>query len=275
MERRLADWRRMMNDLQIELPSMKTSIHNFVTYLEGTQGLETLEAVKLIVLELDADLSSLKTRIDETYAALRVDMQFFESRRSISEAKTVTKLTELAFIFIPLSFVSSLFSMSVDELRNGVPIWTFVLAALIFALLAYGIRFIVANDFLTDSSRRALERFWARRNVRRGASIPTLTFVQLTAQEIWDNGGQELFAKCLGLSFLSAFVVVPVGFMWASIGLDTGFKISLTLLLVLSALGIGIFMAKSEGHTLRTGFFSSRNHRQSSHDDSESSGEDV
>ena len=247
MERRLADWRRLMNDFQTELPAINNSLRSFIGFLSHRQGLGTSDAAQAIIAELEADLSSLKTRIDETYAALRVDMQFSESRRSITEAKTVTKLTELAFIFIPLSFVSSLFSMSVNELENGVPIWTFALTALVFAMVAYGVRFLVANDFLADSSRRAVERFWARRNVRRGTSIPTLTFVLLTAQEIWGHGGQTVLLTGLGLAFMSAFIVVPVGFLWSSTGLDAGFKVSLTLLLVLSGLGAAIFQSMMGG----------------------------
>lgn len=156
------------------------------------------------------------------------------------EAKTVTKLTELAFVFVPLSFASSLFSMSVKELEQGVPMRTFVITAFAFAVLAYGFRFVVSNDFLADTSRRALERFWARRNVRRGASIPTLTFVVLTAQELWKQGGKTIAVACLALLSFSAFLIVPASFLWVSIGMDKGFKLSVTLFLILSGLGAAL-----------------------------------
>lgn len=240
MERQLAAWRRLMNDMQAELPTVRDSFHSFLSFLSGPGDDAVCKAVKDMVAELNEDIWDLQKRIDSTYAALRVDMQFSESRRSIMEAKTLTKLTELAFIFIPLSFVSSLFSMSVKELEGGVPIWTFVLTAIAMASLAYGIRWIVANDFLAESSRRALERFWAKRNVSRGARVPVITLALLTIQDVWETGGRDLFLKILLSVVLPAFLLVPVGFLWHSTGLDTGFKLSVTLLLVVSGLAAAL-----------------------------------
>ncbi|KAJ3541339.1 hypothetical protein NM208_g4656 [Fusarium decemcellulare] len=56
-----------------------------------------------------------------------------ESRKAIYEARGVTKLTRLAFIFIPASFVTAVFSMSVKELNenDGPPIWTWVVVVCI------------------------------------------------------------------------------------------------------------------------------------------------
>lgn len=66
----------------------------------------------------------MKAQVDQTYAALRFDMQFSASRRSFREAKPVTVLAELAFICILQLFLPSISSMSLDELRNDVPIQT-------------------------------------------------------------------------------------------------------------------------------------------------------
>ena len=92
MERRLADWRRLMNSFQIEIPAIRNSVHDFVDYFFG-QSLRPPSIVEEMVKRLDRELESLSTKIDETYTALRVDMQFSESRRSINEAKTVTRVS--------------------------------------------------------------------------------------------------------------------------------------------------------------------------------------
>ncbi|KAK6391785.1 hypothetical protein LTR65_004279 [Meristemomyces frigidus] len=235
MTRRLADWRKLMSDFEIEVPAIGRSLHNFVEFVfaPGEQS-DLPKPISEILKDMDTNILRLKQRLDEAYTALRADMQFTESRRSITEAKTVTRLTELAFVFIPLSFTCSLFSMSIRELQDGVPVWTFVISALVMASLAFGIRFIVASDFIANSSRGALERFWARRNVRRGESAPVLTLVTLTAQEVWRNGGADIFVRCSLALFISAFIVVPVAFVWTSTSLDVGFNIAMTLLFVLS-----------------------------------------
>jgi len=251
--RRLDDWRKLMSEFVIEVPAITEDVRNFARFVfqsdsgsdlgsdagSGHANLPELpREFDKIIRELDEDTKRLKTRLDEAYTALRADMQFTESRRSISEAKTVTKLTELAFIFIPLSFTCSLFSMSIHELQNGVPVWTFILSALVMAVLAYGVRFVIASDFIADSSRSALEQFWAQRNVMRGEKIPLPTLVYLTAKEVWVKGGAEIAF----FLFLSAFVVVPVAVMWTTTRLDAGLNIAMTVFLVLSGVWLAWFV---------------------------------
>ena len=251
MTRRLEDWRKLMSDFEIEVPAIGGSLQEFSNFIfRHDSNSELPKEVSDIISDVNANIARVKVRLDEAYTALRADMQFTESRRSIAEAKTVTKLTELAFIFIPLSFTCSLFSMSIIELQNGVPVWTFVITALGMALLSYTIRLIFASDFIADSSRSALEKFWARRNVRRGDAAPISTLVFLTAKEVWNNGGARLVLSSAFFLFLSAFIVVPVAFIWTSTRLDTGFNVAMTLLLVLSGLGTGGFIFMSGGGDL-------------------------
>ncbi|KAI0440246.1 hypothetical protein F4803DRAFT_528000 [Xylaria telfairii] len=66
-------------------------------------------------------------------------LQLAESRRTYSEAKNVTRLTVLSLFFMPLSFVSSLFSMSENILPSGPQFWLYFAVAgpvLIVVLLA-------------------------------------------------------------------------------------------------------------------------------------------
>lgn len=124
MSKRLEDWRRLMSDFEIEVPAIGKSLDEFVSFIfDDGKGSEPPSGIQLIIEGVEFDIARVNRRLIEAYAALRADMQFTESRRSINEAKTVTKLTELAFIFIPLSFTCSLFSMQITELSGGVPVW--------------------------------------------------------------------------------------------------------------------------------------------------------
>jgi Mg2+ and Co2+ transporter CorA len=52
-----------------------------------------------------------------------------ESRRSIKQAISVSRVTFLAFIFLPLSLVTSFFGMNIRELNgNGPQIRSFLIA---------------------------------------------------------------------------------------------------------------------------------------------------
>lgn len=53
-----------------------------------------------------------------------------DSNRSIEEAESLKRLTQLAFIFVPLSFVTSFFGMNVQELSGDeVKLWIFLVTA--------------------------------------------------------------------------------------------------------------------------------------------------
>jgi hypothetical protein len=60
------------------------------------------------------------------------ELSIQESQRSIREATSVKRLTQLAFVFIPLSFATSIFGMNLNELTGvGPNVWIFVITALV------------------------------------------------------------------------------------------------------------------------------------------------
>jgi Mg2+ and Co2+ transporter CorA len=50
-------------------------------------------------------------------------MSISESKKAISQAERVGKLTFLAFIFVPLSFTASFFGMNVKEFGESTSLW--------------------------------------------------------------------------------------------------------------------------------------------------------
>ena len=61
-----------------------------------------------------------------------------ESQRSIEEALSVKRLTQLAFIFIPLTYSTSLFGMNIEEMTgNGPKLWIFVLISVCISGTAF------------------------------------------------------------------------------------------------------------------------------------------
>lgn len=119
----------------------------------------------LYSLKRDPETSSVTTRLDHkndienprrksrrTFrrsngltTVLRSEIALLDSSRSIAEAQTVAKLTELAFAFIPLTFACSIFSMQVTELRNGVP---FLVTAEDLGMFAYVVRLVLQSKTL-------------------------------------------------------------------------------------------------------------------------------
>ena len=60
-----------------------------------------------------------------------LSMASFEaSQRSILKSNQINCLTKLAFIFIPMSFIASVFGMNVAEMARNPPIWIFLVVAI-------------------------------------------------------------------------------------------------------------------------------------------------
>ncbi|KAL3461996.1 hypothetical protein BJX64DRAFT_149364 [Aspergillus heterothallicus] len=95
----------------------------------GASSLQIRTAFDRVILELEVTLSSVTGAL-----------QFMENHRAISEAESITRLTELAFLFIPLTFAASLFSMQIQELSRPAPVTYFVAFALSLSAVTYSFR---------------------------------------------------------------------------------------------------------------------------------------
>ncbi|KAH7381096.1 hypothetical protein BKA64DRAFT_764999 [Cadophora sp. MPI-SDFR-AT-0126] len=81
------------------------------------------------------------------------EMSIEESSRSVQEAISVKRPTQLALVFIPLSFVSSVFGMNLNELTGvGPHIWVFVTTAI--CLLATVLLFVPITNRLRENWKR-------------------------------------------------------------------------------------------------------------------------
>jgi len=142
MAKRLPAWRKLLNELEIEIPALGQSLGGFMApdhaaYREAETILQDLQNDRI---------PAFFKRVRAVHAALRSEMSLLDSSRSIAEARTMARLTELAFVFIPLTFASSLFSMQVVELEAGISLWTFVLAALAVGVLTNATRNLLQSD---------------------------------------------------------------------------------------------------------------------------------
>ncbi|KAF3387324.1 hypothetical protein F1880_001417 [Penicillium rolfsii] len=155
MEDRLALWRQLISRAQRELPELKTSMEPFVTFLSTIHPPNAAEEGTTIESDVTQDLRELSKDIDQTIDRLRKtstsltsNMALLDSRRSIDEARAVTRLTELAFIFIPLSFATSFFGMQVEPFANPVPIWNFFVVAIVVTAFSYLMRMTMRSQWL-------------------------------------------------------------------------------------------------------------------------------
>lgn len=100
-------------------PIVEDFEHVLEKYEKRYQDIATTMSLNASLKSLDASLKSLE-----------------ESRMGIDHNHAVKRLTQLAFVFIPLSFVTGVFGMNIDLLADpGAKWWTSVIAATIVYLI--------------------------------------------------------------------------------------------------------------------------------------------
>jgi Mg2+ and Co2+ transporter CorA len=97
--------------------------------------LSTFKELKTDLEYLLARIEIISGRCNRMTDILLSTMSILESQKSIEQSEQVNKLTRLAFVYIPLSFISSIFGMNVKEIQVNPSIWVFFLTAIVFTSL--------------------------------------------------------------------------------------------------------------------------------------------
>lgn len=95
----------------LEHPSPETPLKEKGRAEQLKCDLTTLRGVEL--KDLGSQLDDVQKRVESSFQLLMSTMSIVESHKAIKEAETVSKLTSLAFFFIPLTFVASIFGMNI------------------------------------------------------------------------------------------------------------------------------------------------------------------
>ncbi|KAL4781145.1 hypothetical protein BJX76DRAFT_336165 [Aspergillus varians] len=197
--------------------------------------------------ELRSDFERTIQGFKDVSNAITGTLQFIESHRAIAEAESVTRLTELAFLFIPLSFAASLFSMQIQPLTNPVPVGNFVAFALSLSTATYALRLMARSAWMYQQKQAILNSIRARSSVPPGAPIPNLAIFAWGYARLGPAVGLVLFIACF---LVPLFVII-----WIR-DLDVGLKIALTLLFLVfvsSIVGATFLAVPSLRRQLRRG----------------------
>ncbi|KAF2807994.1 uncharacterized protein BDZ99DRAFT_71044 [Mytilinidion resinicola] len=89
---------------------------------------------------LHSQAQSLHEKCTQRMTVISNESMLAESQRAIQQAKLVTKLTLVAFVYLPFTFTAGFFSMNFKELGTGIiPLWIFFAASLplMFVTMAF------------------------------------------------------------------------------------------------------------------------------------------
>lgn len=103
--------------------------------------------------------SRLEKRIREQVQIRASAVSIEESRRAINQSQSVGRLTQLAFVFLPLTFTTGVFGMNITPSGGEAPMWKFWVTSVTIGIGALLIWAVAGR----------LERAWIARQKRRAA----------------------------------------------------------------------------------------------------------
>ncbi|KAL8859001.1 MAG: hypothetical protein Q9178_004482 [Gyalolechia marmorata] len=217
-------WRRDLNRVESELRHLETSIPEFAQYIaESAPGKGTTNRTRLLS-QCRLHIAKNQERGRTTYGSLMTAMSLVESKRGISEAESVTKLTELAFFFIPLTFAASLFSMQVKELdTNTTSISVFFAVALTITVSSYALRLVIRSSVFLGFIRRWRKKIQTSTDTPSAAPIATTTVLKW----LWYRISPYMLPVCF---------IIPTTALLAALwtrSLQEGIKVGVTIALAL------------------------------------------
>ena len=251
IQQKLVKWRLLLERFDTELRLLEESLSKFAVFIaplksstseDDEVGTKSSPLVADLLREGNIEIANLRHRATSFYQSLMAHMSIVESKRGIAEAESVTKLTELAFFFIPLTFSASIFSMQVRELNEAnVSISTFIILATIITIFSYTLRHLIRSGFFTRRrgewiqciqviTRRRGE--WIR-YIKSDAHLPSDSPLSTTTLLLWV--WRRLGFLIIVVLLVLGLIVCPITALWTR-NINRGFKAILTILLLILTL---------------------------------------
>lgn len=212
-------WRESLASAHRRLVSLHDSISELMDLIGAGKTTQEYKRLSAYLLTRIKDTTN---RVERAQWTIRQELSILGSQQQLEEAASITKLTELAFIFTPLSFVTSAFSMQIKELEKPVPLSIVVATGIIALSLAYATRLVLRSSITINLFRSVQNRMRRFAKVPTNTPTPTRAFLQ-TALFLLHQATMSAFA----ISVLCMAMVVS---LWATrISLDSSFKSFVTV----------------------------------------------
>lgn len=187
--------------------------------------------------------------------------QIVESEKQLQESESITKLTELAFFFVPLALSATLFGMQV-EVRSrrarrlakvvqqefgNVELSTWAYTAAGCVLGSYAVRLLVRSRLVHWTRDRIMP--WARRKLSLSPPepIPTMSFVGLALHVVckkissyYASRRPRIFGLSVRLSILALTSARPIALLWTVGEVASSVRVGLSVFFAL--LGITLLV---------------------------------
>jgi len=125
-------------------------------------------------------------------------LSILQGRLSVAEAKLVSTLTWLGLIFIPLSFSTTIFSMSGDFQPGGTRFWVYFAVAFPMLCLVLTFTFLISWALRRPSQRdyQSYSRWSGKRSSHTVANIPKAMDDDKQAAEVLSQVHERVVEVC-------------------------------------------------------------------------------
>lgn len=167
----LQRWRRRLNQSQHKLHLLSEFIRHWLP--ADTDGRRPWEMMLQDISYMRSQLQSYSASMERTVPVATAMVQLLDAKNSARQAANVTLLTYIALVFVPLSWVTGLFSMSESYSPGQEHLWVYFATALPLSLVVLLVSFVPfyksdSEGRLTKSCKGLLQQlrnsFWKKRN---------------------------------------------------------------------------------------------------------------
>ena len=250
IQQRLVRWRHLLERFGTELQHLEDSLRRFSVFINASGHSHPVQTesserdsspVEKLLEDSVSQIKYVRQLTTRSHKSLMANMSIVESKRGIAEAESVTKLTELAFFFIPLTFSASIFSMQVKELNaSRISIAAFFVLAIIITTASYALRLVIRSQKVIRGQRELLKNIRNDRGLAVGVPVPTGLFIACISRWVWRRVG----ILTIVVTFEVALLVTLIAVLWTR-ELNHAFKILLTILLLIFILVTSFGTAKA------------------------------
>ena len=180
IQQNLVPWRHILERFSTELNRLEASLSRFTRFLTSFQdALPVSASIETRLQECTTRINHLRSHTNRTQKLLLSNVSILESKLGIAEAESVTKLTELAFFFIPLSFSASIFSMQVKELSTAqVSLSAFFILAISISICSYALRLLIRSQRVLRLRQTVFQSIRREFQIDDGHPVPTTAFLR-------------------------------------------------------------------------------------------------
>ena len=129
----LQSWRRRTMLSQQKVRSVLRSLQSWMT--KNPNDMSLLQPLAIDYEYISTNIEEFGRMLESSISVVTSVVQIVEARRSFNEASNIRRLTILALIFVPLSYVSSLFSMNSTNALGSPHFWVYFVVAIPVTLL--------------------------------------------------------------------------------------------------------------------------------------------